>query len=63
MITMGLNRHQKRNLAGRKNWCVSADQEFAAKAADIVGLYLAPLLFCPLMRSPLFKPLSVLKGI
>lgn len=35
-------RAQKIDLAGRKSWCVSTDPEFAAKAADIVGLYLAP---------------------
>ena len=29
-------------LGGRKSWCVSPDPEFAAKAADIVGLYLDP---------------------
>ena len=27
---------------GRKSWCVSNDPEFAAKAAEIVGLYIAP---------------------
>ena len=35
-------RAQRIDLAGRKSWCVSTDPEFAAKAADIVGLYLAP---------------------
>jgi len=35
-------RAQKIDLAGRKSWCVSNDPEFAAKAAEIVGLYLAP---------------------
>jgi transposase len=30
------------HLMRRRSWCVSADPEFAAKAADIVGLYLAP---------------------
>ena len=35
-------RAQKIDLAGRKSWCLSTDPEFAAKAADIVGLYLAP---------------------
>lgn len=35
-------RAQKIDLAGRKSWCQSNDPEFAAKAADIVGLYLAP---------------------
>ena len=35
-------RAQKIDLAGRKTWCVSQDPEFAAKAAEIVGLYLDP---------------------
>jgi hypothetical protein len=35
-------RAQRIDLAGRKSWCVSTDPEFAAKAAEIVGLYLAP---------------------
>jgi transposase len=35
-------RAQKIDLAGRKSWCASTDPEFAAKAAEIVGLYLAP---------------------
>jgi transposase len=35
-------RAQRIGLAGRKSWCVSSDPEFAAKAAAIVGLYLAP---------------------
>jgi len=35
-------RAQKIDLAGRKSWCLSTDPEFAAKAADIVGLYLDP---------------------
>jgi len=35
-------RGQKIDLAGRKSWCVSRDPEFAAKAAEIVGLYLDP---------------------
>ena len=30
------------DLSGRKSWCVSNDPEFAAKAAEIVGLYMAP---------------------
>ena len=29
-------------MAGRKSWCVSHHPEFAAKAAEIVGLYLGP---------------------
>jgi transposase len=35
-------RAQKIDLAGRKSWCESRDPEFAAKAAEIVGLYLDP---------------------
>jgi transposase len=35
-------RAHKIDLAARKSWCESNDAEFAAKAADIVGLYLAP---------------------
>ena len=35
-------RTQRIDLAGRKSWCLSSDPEFAAKAAAIVGLYLAP---------------------
>lgn len=35
-------RAQRIDLAGRRSWCVSTDPEFAAKAADIVGLYLNP---------------------
>jgi len=30
------------DLQRRRSWCVSTDPEFAPKAADIVGLYLAP---------------------
>jgi len=35
-------RAQRIDLAGRRSWCLSSDPEFTAKAADIVGLYLAP---------------------
>ena len=35
-------RDQKIDLAARKSWCESNDPDFAAKAADIVGLYLNP---------------------
>jgi hypothetical protein len=31
-----------RGCAALKSWCLSSDPEFAAKAADIVGLYLDP---------------------
>jgi len=30
------------HLTRRHSWCISTDPEFAAKAADIVGLYLSP---------------------
>lgn len=30
------------NLQRRRSWCISTDPEFAAKSADIVGLYLGP---------------------
>ena len=35
-------RDQGIDLDGRKSWCESDDAEFAAKAAEVVGLYLAP---------------------
>ena len=35
-------RAQKLDLAASKSWCESTDPEFVAKAADIVGLYMAP---------------------
>lgn len=35
-------RTQKIDLDGRKSWCQSNDPDFAAKAAEIVALYLAP---------------------
>ena len=35
-------RTQGIDLAGRTSWCLTTDPEFAAKAADIVGLYLDP---------------------
>src|ERR1700741_5501392 len=35
-------RAQKVDLGGRKSWCESNDPEFVAKAADVVGLYMAP---------------------
>jgi hypothetical protein len=37
-----LLRAQRIDLAERTSWCVSTDLEFAANAADIVGLYLDP---------------------
>ena len=35
-------REQKIDLGGRKSWCESNDPEFAKKAAEVVGLYMAP---------------------
>jgi transposase len=35
-------RAHKLDLAARKSWCESNDPEFVAKAADVVGLYMAP---------------------
>jgi Integrase core domain. len=35
-------RGHKIDLAARKSWCESDDPQFAAKAADVVGLYIAP---------------------
>jgi transposase len=35
-------RTHKIGLAARKSWCESNDPAFAAKAADVVGLYMAP---------------------
>lgn len=35
-------RTQKIDLSGRKSWCESDDPEFVVKAADVVGLYMAP---------------------
>src|SRR6202162_196003 len=35
-------RNHKIDLAARKSWCESNDPEFASKAADVVGLYVAP---------------------
>src|SRR5207245_4714626 len=37
-----LLRREGVQLRRRRSWCVSTDPEFAAKAADIVGLYLSP---------------------
>ena len=35
-------REHKIDLVARKSWCESNDPEFAAKAADVVGLYIDP---------------------
>jgi hypothetical protein len=36
-----LRRHRI-DLAARQSWCESSDRDFAAKAADMVGLYIDP---------------------
>lgn len=38
----GILRKEGINLERMRSWCVSTDKEFAAKAADIIGLYLNP---------------------
>jgi len=35
-------RHEGICLQRQRSWCVSTDKEFAAKAADVIGLYLDP---------------------
>lgn len=35
-------REQRISLARKRSWCISTDPEFTSKAADVVGLYLAP---------------------
>ena len=35
-------RGRRISLARKRSWCISTDPEFTAKAADVVGLYLAP---------------------
>lgn len=37
-----LLRQERISLARKRTWCISTDPEFVSKAADIVGLYLAP---------------------
>lgn len=37
-----LLREHRISLSRKRSWCVSTDPAFAAKAADVVGLYLAP---------------------
>src|SRR5262245_59187378 len=41
-IYLALSASPRIDLDGRKSWCESDDPEFAKKAADVVGLYLAP---------------------
>ncbi|MEZ5888831.1 MAG: IS630 family transposase [Xanthobacteraceae bacterium] len=51
-------RAQKIDLAGRKSWCESNDPQFIAKAADVVGLSMAPPEECDrhLRRRKAFDP-------
>lgn len=35
-------REQRISLARKRSWCISTDPEFTAKAADVVGIYMAP---------------------
>jgi transposase len=45
-------------LARQRSWCVSTDPEFAAKAAEVVGLYLNPRKTrwcCRWTKNPVFK--------
>ena len=35
-------REHRISLARKRSWCISTDPEFTSKAADVVGLYLAP---------------------
>ena len=41
-ICLAFPARAKIDLAGRKSWCESNDPAFVAKAADVVGLYMAP---------------------
>jgi hypothetical protein len=59
-------RSQKIDLAGRKSWCESNDPELVAKAADVVGLYMAPRRTrssSVSTKNPRSRPWSVPKGI
>ena len=38
----GSTQQQDPHPAARKSWCESNDPQFTAKAADVVGLYVAP---------------------
>jgi len=54
------------DLAARKSWCESNDPAFAAKAADVVGLYVDPLprrLFSVSTKSLRSRPWSGRKAI
>ena len=55
------------HLQRRRSWCISTDPQFAAKAADIVGLYLHPPenagWCCRSSKSPISKPWSEPRAI
>ena len=40
-VWRALARHRI-SLQRRHSWCISTDPQFAAKAADLVGIYLSP---------------------
>jgi transposase len=59
-----LRRH-KIDLVARKSWCESNDPDFTAKAADVVGLYVAPpekAIVLALTKSPRSRRWSVRKA-
>lgn len=62
-------RAQKIDLVGRESCCESNVPEFAAKAADVVGLYMAPpenaIVICvdETMKSPRSKRCSVRRAV
>lgn len=58
-------RAQKIDLAARKSWCESNDPAFAAKAAEIIGLYLDPpdgALVLAVDEKPSIQPLERAQG-
>jgi hypothetical protein len=55
-------RARKIDLAGRKSWCESNDPAFVAKAADVVGLYMAPPENSRRCTSTLFAAFEVATG-
>ena len=52
------------SLQRRRSWCVSTDPAFAAKAADVVGLYLSRTRWsCRWMKSPTFRRSNARKDL
>ena len=41
-VRLALPAQHNIDLSARKSWCESNDPQFAAKAADVVGLYIDP---------------------